>query len=773
MLDKIRSSGLAVVAAVCVVVPLRMYAMTCRGVIVDGETGEPVDLATVTLYDEVDKWLAGCMTDSAGVFVVSADRPAWRLVVSRIGYEVIDATAGGELPGDVGTIAMRRDSSLDEVVVRGSNEFNALDKRVIVITDALRENIANGAQLLDRLDGFSIDPISEMLRVGTEADVTILVNGAAKSLSYIMGLNPRRIKSVTVLQNPQGRYVGQQYVVDIQLFADYYGLDVNVGLEASKSLLYYKDIETPAVSLNYAHGNVSLLGDLSYRRFYSEIPVMYSRTSYFSGLYDMTVSSDGSCERYDNNRFRMTVGAEWLISGRHSLIAQVGYAPEVNDYYRSTSVLFTEDCGVMEAGCPGAYDERADSRLTPHDLVASLYYRGRFSDRFKIENELDYNYYTARQCGGYDTEWYGELAYGYSRRKDDIINNLWGTYDFAGGYQMLFLYELRYRRYRNSLCGEPSPFFSSSMLSNTVTFVVSGQPCRQFAFNIGATFSPYTEKNGAVSRSATPLSPHGFVTWIPDARWRVVATYSFNTAYPNLEALSDATVPVNPFMVSRGNPSLRVSGNHRLLASVSYSNRIYLTYSYRRDDEAFDNKLVRRDGDAMRYVTANVNTDNREHQAMLSFTVSPVANLDVSGNGSYSYRTVRYAGCGYGVSGWMGWLSLRYNIVRVNMYAGLSFYCDNGSKPWIQGEHRMYTDYLSVTLGGSMARGRLSYALRLNVSPSATPRYARTVTEDDGYACTAYSDTHQFNHNVELRLRWTIGNGRVKARLRDTGAQRE
>lgn len=114
---------------------------------------------------------------------------------------------------------------LNEVVVTEAPVVREAGKDSYIITPELREGTMSAAQLMRRLQGFVVDPISESVSIAKDKDIPVVVNDKEVTHKYAMSLNPERIKRIEVLRYPAGRFSGIPILINIVLNSNYIGTD--------------------------------------------------------------------------------------------------------------------------------------------------------------------------------------------------------------------------------------------------------------------------------------------------------------------------------------------------------------------------------------------------------------------------------------------------------------------------------------------------------------------------------------------------------------------
>ncbi|MDE6008917.1 MAG: hypothetical protein K2G90_06880 [Muribaculaceae bacterium] len=194
---------------------------------VEQPNGEAVPGAAVSGLRKDSTLIEASLSDSDGMA---------RLILAETPF-LIKGTSTGYAPaviqfyGSNDSILLKlspEEVQLEGIEVTASIQRDAEGKEIFTITDEMRKNTNNAANLLAKLPGVSVNQATETLRIGTESNIKIIVDGQEVSRQYAMSLNPKRIKSIEIERNPSGRYAGSPMVVNIILNKNYQGIDLSI-----------------------------------------------------------------------------------------------------------------------------------------------------------------------------------------------------------------------------------------------------------------------------------------------------------------------------------------------------------------------------------------------------------------------------------------------------------------------------------------------------------------------------------------------------------------
>ena len=289
-------------------------AQVIQGVVIDEKTNEPVAFANVVLLDMRDStFVAGCATDTLGLFSLPQTDVDCLLKVSCIGYETQFVRPAGNM-----TVSLSADGKLlDEVTVKGHRPTY----------------IMRGGTFISKIEGTVYSQLGDAIDVlkqlpfihGTNENIQVLGKGAP--LFYINGRKMRdkdelqeiksdMIKEVRVEMNPGAKYPsGTRAVIHIKTNRPHNdGLAGSVTFNGNQADYFS---HTEATNLNYRHGKLDV---------------------FFSGRYDFSKTKNEKSENYtfpyqgqtiyqgwDGNekgrdkRARFSGGFNYTFSPEHSL----------------------------------------------------------------------------------------------------------------------------------------------------------------------------------------------------------------------------------------------------------------------------------------------------------------------------------------------------------------------------------------------------------------------------------------------------------------------
>lgn len=329
--------------------------------------------------------------------------------------------------------APQQSHELNEVVVTEAPVVREAGKESYIITPELRKGTMSAAQLMERLSGFVVDPVSRSVSIGKDKDVAVVVNEKPVTHEFAMSLNPERIKRVEVLRFPTGRFSGTPILINIVLNSNYVGTDgslwgsANAILNGSAS-----NSEGVAANVISTFGRWSLYGTAQ----------LENELSYSANGYELHAGevAEEVFERptpsQSNMRMRQTgeafvAGADYRLGERHTLTAQTLLI--VND---AKSRLRTNHLNI------NPFDTRSS--------VTSIFYQGRATDKLSINGELTYNYYDINDRHYFREPDGTELSSSHMDGTKNYVNaNAGAAYSINDHWNVMAHYGYTWRDYDN------------------------------------------------------------------------------------------------------------------------------------------------------------------------------------------------------------------------------------------------------------------------------------------------------------------------------------
>lgn len=189
---------------------LLISQVNIKGKITD--QSQPVAWANVVLTNLNDDIITGSITDDYGVFNLETEPGTYKLTISFIGYNNFEKEIVLKDNLDLGTIVLKADNTLDEIVITHQKKlFEQKPDRIIF-------NVENSVTAIggDALDALRIAPglriQNNSISLLGRGESRVMINGRLLQLSaddltsYLNSISASDIKKIEVITTPPARY---------------------------------------------------------------------------------------------------------------------------------------------------------------------------------------------------------------------------------------------------------------------------------------------------------------------------------------------------------------------------------------------------------------------------------------------------------------------------------------------------------------------------------------------------------------------------------------
>ena len=307
------------------------------GKIIDSESGEPLEYATVTILKvEENSVVTGGITDKDGVFNIPASKGDYNILIEYISFKnyTINNLSVNENK-DLGLISLIMDiESLDavEIIAEETTVEIKLDKKIYTVGQDLTVKGGNAGDVLDNIPSVSVDLEGNILLRGNDA-ARILINGKPSSLvgidsKFLQQLPSDAIEKVEVITSPSARYEAQGSggIINIILRKN-----KKLGLNGSlSSNIGYPERTGLSSNLNYRNGKINFFNSSGFNDRFSP-GSGYNYSEYYNGDQPSTFFEENRETERDRNSFFTNNGVEWYIDDMTSVVGSFFYNQSESD----------------------------------------------------------------------------------------------------------------------------------------------------------------------------------------------------------------------------------------------------------------------------------------------------------------------------------------------------------------------------------------------------------------------------------------------------------
>lgn len=643
---------------------LSIQAKDFKGVVCDAKTKQPLGQVAVLSVSET-KLSSQVYTDDEGRFKITPAKDDVVLFFRLVGYEDKKLIIS-QISSNVGTVLLTP-VVLSEVSVTASTSKHDIDKDTYIITDEIRKGAFNAGEMLGKLPNIMYSFYDTKIRVNGKENVLLLVNGMEKPESYIKDINPKRIKSVEVINNPSGRYLAEDYeaVIDLKLYEDYVGMDLAIGenLMAKMDKLdtwNWLFREVPNINFTQTRNNVSWNVGYDYEQ--QRISVYEGNTTiYPERLSSGTVRHDDDEDniRKRDNSHRVFAGLDYDISKNHQVAAQIKYSngdgclDMANDmWYSKQGVTYYDKTQYVYK------DDKIDN------LVGSLFYNGKLGEHFKIYSDLNYNYYNANSHTMVSQQDLFETESRYVSKKNYLRYNVDATYSI-GKSSVKFGYSTTWVK------AEAKDILRNIGQSETEDYrnrLFAYYSCRvspKFSFSLGGAGEWISNESSLGRESHFSFFPDVRLMYKEGNKFDITLQYNSGVTYPSLSQRMQ-TYRLDSLSMFIANPELKPMDTHNISVKLRFFNCLTLTPSVQFSPSNHqDYYSLMDDG----YVSRSyVNSDFKFYSVRLDFNKTLWNRLQIAANVALGYDKFTYNECDNSSKHLTGRCTFAYLLNRSTMF---------------------------------------------------------------------------------------------------------
>lgn len=725
------------------------------GAVVCFDEGVMVEMAAVSFYRNDTVYVGGGLCDENGVFDIKVSKPANRVTVSCLGYKPFDITLDTELPyGELGNIGVTRDNTLDEVTVTGDASVTQMNRTSYYISDDLREGVMATWQMMDRMPAFDIDPVTHQINIKSTRDVLVLVNGRDRGRNYAMNLNPKQIRTITVIENPQGRYAGLQRIIDITLFTDYVGWSSSGQGNFSGSWMTTYNNESGGVNGNITDGRWSLYGGVSGTHNYT--PTRDRMSELFDGILE---THDEGWNRA--NTSQRSVGPhlsfDYRFNDRQSITTQIKYG---SDHYRQHEfgdIRITD----LEADESELSHKESRARYSTDNVTGIVSYIGRFGKAVKLAADVNYNYYNADVTQTLDYTGAESYLNDFTNRRDNVIGNASVEWMPSDRLSLSADNEFESRRYRSYSGASDNEILTSQMYRNSSSLSVAWLPLDNLLLMATLYGNYIHDSNNSYTDSRYNISPRGAFKWTFDKRreFYLMGSYQYSNSYPDVMALSPEIVYTGLLTARTGNPEAPNQSNHSADMELCLGRYITLTAGYKASINEL--RYIMSHPEKYLYLNTPYAARNTMYSVGANGSYRLPASLKLSFDAGYARSTVRQSGVSRSFDMYAGSLNLRYSP-RDWLYLMLCYDISRYKALGYASEDLVVNDDVTIILGTMLFGGRLSANIAARIPTGVFTRCPASLTYYDFYHSDSMADRYWNSNRLVLNISYNIGNGRSR-----------
>lgn len=541
--------------------------------------GENIEFCSIVLLNNRDSIITGGITDSKGFFNISVIKSYYKLVLSFVGYKTdtirLDYVYDNKY---IGTVYLESvTNTLNDVVVLGHITHQTIDKEITIVTDSLTSNTESAGELLDKLNGISVDRFDNSISVDNSKKTLILVNGTEKNQEYVKNISPNRILRVEIVRNPVGRYAleGYEAIINLIIKPNYVGSELYlknksvIDCDAPKriSLIpindifgaysftynkfnfyinfsnYYKDFTLKQVSYK-ENNNLVIESDKAYID-EPNFSVIENTTDYVFGIDyhinpKITVSYEGGLANFPKGKNTKEMINHYVVLEQDSLVDNYRQTSNYNDKTTNSyhSIFLIGDYGKNQVKADASlslYDNQYNSINYINDLV---FVESKGTDERIFSS---FNFYYARV---FENRIQIETGYGYKNKK---------VLSYTG------------------LIGSLNDKFSQSNNINNIFIFLSHNLNNKLSYKIGSALELNVQNSSYQYQNYLILQPFVNVNYDFTNKTKISFKYEAKSNYPTTNETTPFFRIIDNNTLFKGNPELTPSLLHTISFKSSFA----------------------------------------------------------------------------------------------------------------------------------------------------------------------------------------------------------
>lgn len=542
---------------------LVLNARKIQGVVLSANDSTAVYGANCLLMAD-GKLITGGTADTDGGFMLETDiKSALNLEVSMIGFSSTNIIIeSGNKNLNIGTIYINDGVTLNEVTVTGNSIINSKGRTIIYPSWADVRASATSIGLFQKLPlaGLQANPINRSISVDGGTPV-FLINGVPSTIDDVNSLQPKDIEKIEFSRFTPARYAdsGNSGFVSITL-------------KERKDGGQIYDWGRSAVNTTFVDANIRA----SYHQGSSQFTLQYTPSwRNYQDVYDNTTESfigDGfrvNLEEHDRNPFnyhyhQIKLKYDFSPNAKTLFSAAFNVMPRSN---KSRSIARTIESEL------GTYDNNNLTKSTDFTPSLDLFLRQDFNDKNSLELQVvgtlsssdyrrDNNYIFS---DGTDDSYIMNVD---SRRRS-LISEISYIHTFSAKTSLSTGFQNTVSRSTNAyLSSDYKPILTEN---NNYIYVRLGQSVGKFYFALATGAKMFWIKNDLNKRNFIRNLSSAQVSWNISDKWSLQATFRYTPTIPSLTALTDYPQQTTPYLISNGNPQLKVADNFVYSIGADYS----------------------------------------------------------------------------------------------------------------------------------------------------------------------------------------------------------
>ena len=558
---RFKSVVLPSIVAVATFSSITLSARTISGVVYSDSDSTSVVGASCRLFSG-GNFIGGIATDGRGAFELDTDiKSKLRLEVSMTGFNTAEIMIDKSGDVKVGDVYITEGVALDEVTVTAGQMTESRGRTILFPSASDVKASSTAISLFQKLPlaGLQANPVNRTLTVDGGTPV-ILINGVPSTIDDFNALPPKDIARIEFSRMTPARYAdsGKSGFINITLKERNDGGQIYAwGRSAVNTAFVDANIRA---SYHQGPSQFSLIYVPSWRNYQK----VYDNTaeSYIGDDFRVDI------ENHDRNPFNYTY---------HNVRLKYDFTRDVNTLFSATFSVTPSESGRRAIARShdtyfGDYDNY--NRTESKDMAPSLdlFFKRNFNGKNTLEAQvvgtLSSSDYRRTNSYRYVDGTADDYVMDVDSRRRSLISEICYSHEFSGRTSLSAGYQNTLSRSTNTyLTSDYKPVLTEN---NNYVYVRLGQQIGNVYLSAATGAKLFWIKNDMNKRRFVRNLSSAQLSWNIGSHWNIRGAFSYSPSIPSLTSLTDYPQQQTPYLISNGNPDLKVPENFTYQFSATY-----------------------------------------------------------------------------------------------------------------------------------------------------------------------------------------------------------
>lgn len=560
-MHRFKSVVLPSIVAVATFSSITLSARTISGVVYSDNDSTSVVGASCRLFSG-GNFIGGIATDGRGAFELDTDiKSKLRLEVSMTGFNTAEIMIDKSGDVKVGDVYITEGVALDEVTVTAGQMTESRGRTILFPSASDVKASSTAISLFQKLPlaGLQANPVNRTLTVDGGTPV-ILINGVPSTIDDFNALQPKDVARIEFSRMTPARYAdsGKSGFLNITLKERNDGGQIYAWGRS-------------AVNTAFVDANIRA----SYHQGPSQFSVIYVPSwRNYQKVYDNTAESyigddfRVDIENHDRNPFNYTY---------HNMRLKYDFTRDVNTLFSATFSVTPSESGRRAIARShdtyfGDYDNY--NRTESKDMAPSLdlFFKRNFNGKNTLEAQvvgtLSSSDYRRTNSYRYADGTADDYVMDVDSRRRSLISEICYSHEFSGQTSLSAGYQNTLSRSTNTyLTSDYKPVLTEN---NNYVYVRLGQQIGNVYLSAATGAKLFWIKNDMNKRRFVRNLSSAQLSWNIGSHWNIRGAFSYSPSIPSLTSLTDYPQQHTPYLISNGNPDLKVPENFTYQFSATY-----------------------------------------------------------------------------------------------------------------------------------------------------------------------------------------------------------